>query len=358
MPKNKVLLGMSGGIDSCMAAILLRESGYKVVGATLSTYLPAGEDSSIDDAAAFAKSLGIKHVVLRSRGAFKREVIDYFTHSYQHGYTPNPCVRCNYTIKWPLLLESAQKHGCHYIATGHYVNVEWFNDRYYIKRGYDKLKDQSYYMWRLGQDVLERAIFPLGHYSKSEIQQLAIDYGLPHLKRRKESNSVCFLENGNYGDFLKKNLPADSEALTPGLVIDYLGNHYGDHPGFAFFTIGQKRGLTPSLPVDWCVVHIDANQNVLIVGPRDMLYIDNILLYDYTITPDTNLWDGQELFVRVRGLDSVPGYAGRVDMLPEGLLVKFDIPVWAITPGQSIVIYNNDILIGGGEVPEYDLPTR
>ncbi len=355
MPKNRVLLGMSGGLDSCMAAILLQESGYEVIGATLSTFRPAGEDMAIEEAENFARSIGIKHIVIKSRSEFKRQVIDYFTSSYLHGYTPNPCVRCNNTIKWPLLFETARKNRCHYVATGHYVNISWINNRFYIRRGLDPAKDQSYFMWNLPQDVLERAIFPLGQYTKADIRQLAADYGLTQFKSKKESTGVCFLANDGYSSFLMKNIPSDHEALQHGLVIDYQGNHYGNHKGFAHYTLGQRKGLEPALPADWCVVHIDVHQNILIVGPRTMLNLNEILLYDYELTPDTLLWQDKEVFFRIRGIDSVPGYTGRIEMLHEGLLIKFDTPVWALTPGQSVVIYNNDLVIGGGEVPDYSI---
>ena len=146
---------MSGGLDSCMAAVLLNESGYEVIGATLSTFLPAGEDAAIDDSKEMCRILGIKHHVIKSKGEFKRQVIDYFTHSYLHGFTPNPCVRCNKTIKWPYLHEAARKFGCQYVSTGHYVNVEWYRNRYYLKKGIDASKDQSYFLWTLNQDVLQ-----------------------------------------------------------------------------------------------------------------------------------------------------------------------------------------------------------
>jgi len=353
MPRRNVMLGMSGGIDSCMAAILLRESGYGVVGVTLDTYLSSGYDSSVDDAAGFAGEMGIKHVVVKARSLFKREVIDYFTQSYGHGFTPNPCVRCNQAIKWPLLLEAAAKHGCNYVATGHYVDVAWVNGRYYIKKGVDQSKDQSYFMWKLDQDVLGKVIFPLGQYTKSEIRQLAVDYGLPQLERKRESNGVCFLQKDNYGDFLRKHLPSDSETLNPGLIIDHKGNYFGEHSGSAFYTPGQKRGFSNPLPPGWSVVHIDAPQNILIVGPSELLNIESVLLYDYSITPDESLWKGRKVFIRVRGIDSVPGYSGSVEMTAEGLNVHFDKPVWAVTPGQSVVIYQDDMVIGGGEVPDY-----
>lgn len=353
MRNNKVLLGMSGGVDSCMAAILLKESGYEVIGATLSTCLPAGEDPAIEDAKSFCQMVGIKHHVIKSRGEFKRQVMDYFAESYLHGYTPNPCIRCNKTIKWPYLLEAARKYGCRYVGTGHYVGIEWYQNRFYLKKGVDPAKDQSYFLWNLPQDVLDHALFPLGQYLKSDIMQLAVEYGLPELPQRRESNGVCFLSGNDYSQFLQRHIPSDHVALQPGLVIDHQGNHFGTHQGFAYYTLGQRKGLTPVLPAQWCVVHIDVQQNILIVGPREMLNLTEVLLFDYELTPDTLLWENQSVFIRIRGLDAVPGYVGTVEITNEGLLVQFSQPVWAITPGQSIVIYQNDLVIGGGEVPDY-----
>lgn len=346
---------MSGGGDSCMAAILLKEAGYQVVGATLSTWLPADLDPAIEEAAEFCHAIGIKHHVIKSRGEFKRQVVDYFTQSYLHGLTPNPCVRCNNTIKWPYLADAAKRHGCQFVATGHYVGVVWLSDRLYIQRGLDARKDQSYFLWNIPYDILVNAIFPLSHYTKAEVLQLAVDYDVLHLTQKRGSSSVCFLQNDDYRQFLSSQIPQNHPALQPGLVIDHRGSHVGQHQGYSNYTLGQRRGLEGTLPADWCVVHIDIQQNILIVGPREMLDICEVMLYDYQITPNEALWRDKEVFIRVRGVDSVPGYAGRVFMEKEGLRVVFDQPVWAVPPGQCVVVYQNNLVIGGGEVADYHI---
>lgn len=350
MPTDKVLLGMSGGADSSMAAILLKESGYNVIGATLNTYLPQYEDQSIEEARQICQSIGIPHLVLKARSAFKKEVIDYFTRAYLSGATPNPCIRCNNTIKWKYLMEAAQKKGCKHVATGHYASVVWHQSRYYLRKALDQSKDQSYFLWNLTQEVLSRALFPLGHYQKKEIKELAVAYGLPHLAKKSESMGICFLKNEDYRTFLMRQIPASHPSITPGNVVDGQGRKMGTHHGFALYTPGQKRGIEPPLPQGWCVAQIVPDRNELVAEPSNTLHIQQWLLPDFELTPDETLWKDQEVTIRIRGLDRVAGYKGTLCQTPQGLLVHFREPVWAVTPGQSMVFYQEDLLIGGAEI--------
>nr|WP_319399302.1 tRNA 2-thiouridine(34) synthase MnmA [uncultured Carboxylicivirga sp.] len=343
---KRVILGMSGGMDSSMSAILLQRQGYEVIGATLQTHTEA-DDKNIVDAQNLAKSLNIPHHLIDCRDNFKKEVITYFADEYINGRTPNPCVYCNRTIKWKYLLELAQQLDCDHIATGHYVRVLQENNHYYIQKGLDPAKDQSYFLWNLSQEVLSKAIFPLGQLKKTEVRELASELGYQNIADKKESMGVCFLAGIDYREYLKKLLTDEHPSLQAGPVIDSENNELGHHEGFPFYTIGQRRGIE-GVANGQCVVSIDPKRKALITGNRKDLYTNQLHLKEYSLTPDTSLWKDQTVFIRVRGLDSVPGYNGIITPNENGLKVQFEDKVWAITPGQSIVFYQDDKLIGGG----------
>ncbi|MCU4166568.1 tRNA 2-thiouridine(34) synthase MnmA [Carboxylicivirga caseinilyticus] len=343
---KRVILGMSGGMDSSMSAVLLLRQGYEVIGATLQTHTEA-DDKNILDAQKLAQSLNIEHHLIDCRDDFKKEVIHYFADEYLNGRTPNPCVYCNQTIKWKYLLELATKLNCDYIATGHYVRVIQENNHFYIQKGIDSNKDQSYFLWNLSQEVLSKAIFPLGQLKKSEVRDLASELGYQNIADKKESMGVCFLAGTDYREYLKKLLKEDHPSFQPGPVLDLNNKTLGHHDGFPFYTIGQRRGIE-GVANGKCVVKIDPVKKALIAGSRDDLYTNNLVLKEYSLTPNSTLWQDREVFIRVRGYDSVPGYQGTIAFCNEGLDVQFNENVWAVTPGQSIVFYQDDKLIGGG----------
>ena len=347
--RKRVLLGMSGGIDSSVAALMLREKGYEVIGMTLLTYTSRENSPWIKDAQKLAERLGIEHHVIDSRKEFRRDVIDYFVNSYLKGETPNPCIRCNEVIKWKFLYDLSFKFNCDYISTGHYVRLAERAGNYYIQKGIDPAKDQSYYLWNIGQEILQKAVFPLGEFTKTEIKEFAAQNGFVRNKNPKESMSVCFLQGSDYRDYLKSVLPAGHPALSEGEVINSDGKVIGTHRGFPFYTIGQKRHIE-NIPSGHCVTKIDAGKNRLVVGKREELFSRSITLKTYRITPDTSLWHGQDVFIRIRGVDKVPGYYGQLEYVDAGIRVTFDEPVWALTPGQSLVFHNGDLVIGGGVV--------
>ncbi|MBS2098989.1 tRNA 2-thiouridine(34) synthase MnmA [Carboxylicivirga linearis] len=344
--KKRVILGMSGGMDSSMSAILLQRQGYEVIGATLQTHTEAN-DKNIVDAQNLAKSLQIEHHLIDCRNEFKKEVITYFADEYINGRTPNPCVYCNRTIKWKYLLDLALQLDCDHIATGHYVRVLKENKYFYIQKGMDPAKDQSYFLWNLSQDVLSKAIFPLGQLKKTEVRALASELGYQNIADKKESMGVCFLAGTDYRNYLKKLLTSDHPSLQPGPVIDSNNNVLGHHEGFPFYTIGQKRGIE-GVANGQCVVSINPERRALITGKKSDLFTNQIHLHEYSLTTDKSLWQDREVFIRVRGLDSVPGYQGKIEINNNSLAVYFNEDVWAITPGQSIVFYQDDKLIGGG----------
>ncbi len=346
---NRVLLGMSGGIDSSAAALMLREKGYEVTGLTLLTYATEQQSPWVNDARELAGRLNIEHHVIDSRKEFRRDVIDYFVKSYLEGKTPNPCIRCNEVIKWKFLYDLSEKFNCNFISTGHYVSKVEQNGFYYIRKGIDPAKDQSYYLWNIDQDILKKALFPLGNLTKEEIKQYSKENGIVQSKNRKESMGVCFLQNSDYRDYLRSTLPSGHPAIQPGNIIDRNSNVIGTHNGFPFYTIGQKRHIE-NIPPGHCVTNIIADKNLLVVGRQEDLYSDTVNLKTFHITPDTSLWKNQTVFIRIRGVDKVPGYFGKLEEENDSLTVQFEKPVWALTPGQSLVFYQNNLVIGGGIV--------
>ncbi len=348
MRKEKVILGMSGGMDSSMAAVLLLKQDYEVIGVTLQTHTEA-DDKNIVEAINLAKSLGIHHQLIDCRSEFEKEVIAYFANEYISGRTPNPCVHCNQTIKWKYLLKAAEDYNCAFIATGHYVRAKQVNSHYYILKGLDPGKDQSYFLWNLSQDVLSKALFPLGELHKAEVRALALELGYKNIAEKKESMGVCFLNGTDYRDYLKQLLPTEHKALKPGPVLDKNNQLLGQHEGYPFYTIGQRRGIE-GVAKGQCVIAINPKTSALIAGERELLYSHSIELENYILTPNESQWKDRKVFIRIRGIDSVPGYFGQISIKQNKLLVSFDEKVWAITPGQSIVFYQNEMLIGGGVV--------
>lgn len=347
---SKILVGMSGGLDSTMTALLLQESGHTVVGLTLKTWhrQPDTMEKEIRKVDAITRQLGIEHHVVDVQIPFHQSVVNYFCREYLVGRTPNPCNRCNPIIKWPTLLQKAQELNCSYIATGHYVQKEFVNNKWYIKRGMDLSKDQSYFLWNLDQPVLEKALFPLGDMTKSEVRQLAISKGLQAIAQQNESMGVCFLDGTNYREFLAEQL--DHTALRPGDIVDEKGNVLGKHNGIAHYTIGQKKGLGLN-DTGWFVAALKADTNQVVVSKTASLKTESLNLKDYYLVDPMGANNSQSVSVRIRGIDTVPMIPGTIQRISEDKLkVVFEKPAWGITPGQSIVFYDNDLVIGGGIV--------
>ncbi len=350
MQKKRVLLGMSGGVDSSMCAWYLQQQDYEVVGITFNTLSPLSSDESkgfINEAKQLAQKLEFEHHTIDVYDDFKREIIDYFVDEYASGRTPNPCVRCNVTIKWKLLLEYSKKLNCEKIATGHYVNVVQEDGLYYIQKGLDSSKDQSYFLWNLNQEILERCVFPLGSFLKKDVKEKAHSIGFKSLSSKKESMGVCFLQGTDYRDFIRKHNP-QSSGNTPGSIVNNNGEIVGAHDGVANYTIGQKRGLQLTKNHGEYVAQIDAVKNTLLTAPKNHLFSDHLTIEDFMMVDDQLLTEEQQVDIRIRGLDAVPPTPGTIG-LRDGLLhVQFSEPVWAITPGQSIVFYKKNLVIGGG----------
>jgi len=348
---------MSGGVDSSVAAILLMEQGYEVIGLTMKTwdYETSGSSNketgccsldSINDARNIAVDLGFHHNILDIREEFGDYVIDYFTDEYMIGRTPNPCVLCNTHIKWEALLKRADKLGCDFIATGHYANINENDGRYFISKGKDLNKDQSYALWGISQKNLSRTIFPLGNLEKDEIKKIALDRGYDNLVKKSESYEICFVPDNDYRSFLKKRVSNIDKVIKKGDFITEDGQTVGTHQGYPFYTIGQRKGLGLALGYPIYVTNIDIEKNTVTVGTFDELkrngmYVDklNFMKYDKI--------DGRlNVYTKIRYNDS--GNPSVIEKVGDTMKVYFGAGVNAITPGQAAVFYEDNDVIGGG----------
>ena len=354
---GKILVAMSGGIDSSVASILLREEGYEVIGLTMKTwdYVSSGSSSketgcctleSINDARNIAVDLGFHHNILDIRNEFGDYVIDYFTDEYMNGRTPNPCVLCNTHIKWESLLKRADKLDCEFIATGHYANINFDNNRYYISKGKDLNKDQSYALWGISQKNLARTIFPLGNLNKDEIRKIAKDWGYHNLVKKSESYEICFVPDNNYRNFLKNRIKNLDKKVGKGNFIDTDGNILGTHEGYPFYTVGQRKGLGLATGYPVYVTEINSAKNEIIIGTfnelkRNGMMVDklNFMKYDKIsgkINADT----------KIRYNDF--GSPSIIEQIENSIKVFFGNGVNAIAPGQAAVFYDKNDVIGGG----------
>lgn len=355
--KGRVLVAMSGGIDSSLAAVLLHEQGYEVIGMTMKTwdYASSGASKketgccsldSINDARNIAVSLGFPHYILDIREEFGDYVIDYFTDEYINGRTPNPCVLCNTHIKWDSLLKRADKLGCEYIATGHYANLREVNGRYVISKGKDELKDQSYALWGISQASLSRTIFPLGNLHKSEIREMAKERGFMELVTKSESYEICFVPDNDYRGFLKRRVDGLSEQVAGGEFVLEDGTVVGTHEGYPFYTVGQRKGLGIALGFPVYVTEIQKEKNRVVLGTFDELSRDGMYVKKLTMGKYDCLPERLETITKVRYND--PGSPAVIEQAGETMKVFFGKGVHAIAPGQAAVFYEGDDVIAGG----------
>lgn len=358
--KGRVLVAMSGGVDSSVAAVMLKEQGYDVIGITMKTwdYSRVGGKSdketgcctleSMNDARQIAVKHGFKHFIVDIRDEFGDWVIDRFVDDYMNGRTPNPCVLCNTHIKWAALLRRADNLGCDYIATGHYANVREENGRYVISKGLDPKKDQSYALWGVEQKHLARTIFPLGSYEKTEIRDMAEEYGLTKVADKPDSYEICFVPDDNYHRFLKDRVDGLEERVKGGKFVDQEGNVVGEHDGYPFYTIGQRRGLDLAMGKRVYVTDINPDTNVITIGEKKDLIsttcrAKNVNLSKYGEVPGGEM----EITGKIRYNDD--GVVGTLKQLGEDeIQVEFPTGREAITPGQAVVCYEgNDVVAGG-----------
>ena len=350
---KRVLVGMSGGIDSSATCIMLQEQGYEVVGVTMRTWDVASQFASpeqeepgfILEARALAERLGIEHHVADVREEFKQVIVKYFIDEYMQGRTPNPCVMCNPLFKERILCEWADQTGCAWISTGHYCRLEERNEKLYIVAGDDITKDQSYFLWRLPQEVLRRFLFPLGNYTKQEVREYLKEKGFEAKAKGGESMEVCFIE-GDYRDFLRQQIPDIDTQIGPGYFVDSKGVKIGQHKGFPYYTIGQRKGLGIALGHPAHVLRINPEKNTVMLGTADDLKAEYMLAEDAIIINPKELLSCTNLTVRIR-YRSKPIPCQVLPLDNGQMLIHFLEEASAITPGQSAVFYDGKRVLGG-----------
>ncbi len=345
---ERVLIAMSGGVDSSVAAALLLDRGYAVEGVTMK--LSAGVCCDIASAMAVCERLGIGHRVIDAQELFSREIVDYFISEYAAGRTPNPCIRCNELVKFSVLLEFARSQAFDFLATGHYARIERAREgrRYRLLTGADPAKDQSYFLYRLDHDQLSRTLFPLGDLRKSEVRALARARDLPAADR-PESQEVCFIPGDNYRAFLREHAP---QLLAPGEIVLTDGTVVGRHEGIAFFTVGQRRKLGVAAGERLYVIAIDPDTKRVVLGRKTDLEVSTIIVTDARFPEaepqDTPLAVGAKIRYRAPLAPATIEPAGR-----DTLRVRFEKPVAGAAPGQACVFYDGERVVGGGVISTF-----
>ena len=353
-PSPTAIIAMSGGVDSAVAALLLQQEGFAVTGVTMRLFcdgdpIPTADNVTNDitpdirDARAVADRLGIPHLVCRLERTFCDRVVDDFVRIYLDGGTPNPCVICNKTIKFGALIDFARANGLEYAATGHYARVCEQDGRYLIYRARDEKKDQSYMLWSLSQEVLSRVRFPLGELTKAEVREIAAAHGFASADR-KDSQDICFLPDGNYADFIRRYA---GHVPSPGKFVDREGNILGDHPGMLHYTIGQRKGLGIALGRPMYVCDKNAQTGDVVLCDDEQLYSRTLTAKSVNFIPFDALTAPMRVEAKIRyAHKAAPATVYPTD--ENTVRVEFDEPQRAIARGQSVVFYDDDLLVGGG----------
>ncbi|HET7565256.1 MAG TPA: tRNA 2-thiouridine(34) synthase MnmA [Gemmatimonadaceae bacterium] len=351
MSTGRVLVAMSGGVDSSVAAALLHEQGYEVIGATMKLFCygdsvpdrPCCSLDSINDARRVCEQLGVPHYVLNMESAFGRDVVQNFVSEYAAGRTPIPCVRCNTFTKFRDLLRKAEAIDAQWIATGHYARI--VNGE--LHRGADHAKDQSYFLWGIDRDVVRKMLLPIGELTKPETRARAHALGLEVVAEKVESQDICFVPDGDHTKILAKHLGADAPSLSAGPITTSDGRVVGEHRGFARFTIGQRRGLPGGFAQPMYVVAIRPAERAVVIGPREELLGRGVIAREMNWLVDDAPRVGDRVQVQVRHR-AAPARAEIVRLDGDEIELALDEPVAAITPGQSLVVYDGERVLGGG----------
>ena len=350
---KKILVAMSGGVDSAVAALLLKKDGYDIGGITMRVWSDGEElddsditlpDQNCVDAKLITDALGIPHHTVSLGKSFREKVINKFIEEYRLGSTPNPCVECNKHIKFGKLFDEAVRLGYNALATGHYARIVCDeNGRFTLRKAADDKKDQSYFLWSIDKSLLPNIIFPLGSLTKPEIRKIAADNGFSNA-HRSDSQDICFIENGDYVSFIKSVSSTDQKK---GNFIDIEGNKIGEHTGIINYTIGQRKGLGVAFGKPMFVGNKNVNDNTVTLCTDEQLYRDTLVAHSINVLTEETFERPVRLYAKIR-YRHTPAIA-TVVKTAEGLLsVKFDLPQRAIAPGQSLVLYDGDIVVGGG----------
>ena len=340
--KQKIAVAMSGGVDSSVAVALLQKQGYDVFGVTMQVWQNT-QDLAVKDAKAVAKRLGISHHVVDLREVFEKEVISYFTNEYLLGRTPNPCVTCNHHIKFGALLKWAKSMGADYIATGHYAKIVQEDSRYLLKKSQSANKDQTYPLYHLTQKQLAHIMFPLADYDKTEVRKLAQDFNL-EVANKADSQDICFISDHNYAKFIEERTGI---KMRYGNFVDKCGNILGQHKGIYKYTIGQRKGLGIATGKPTFVSSIDTKNNEIVLGAEDDILFKSLMVSNLNFVLVDKLVESIQASVKIR----YGAKEAEAKLIPQGedlLKVEFKTPQRAITPGQSAVFYQGDIVLGGG----------
>lgn len=359
--KKKVVVAMSGGVDSSVAAALLKQQGFEVIGVTMKLFSLPPEVcldeqrrsccgwKAVEDANQVCRQLGIPHYEIDLRREFEQKVIANFCQEYIKGRTPNPCIRCNELVKFAVLWERVRALDADFLATGHHARVEYdeTSGRFLLKKGRDRAKDQSYFLYTLTQEQMSRTLFPVGHYTKPQVRRLARRFGL-HVADRAESQEICFVLDGDYVNFVKAR---DPEGFKPGPILDQSGRQLGEHKGIANFTIGQRRGMGLAWKKPLYVIAIDPPRNAVIVGEEKELMKKKLLAKEVNLIAV----DGLSYPFSVKAKIRYKHEEARAILFPleeKIVMVEFRQPQRAITPGQAVVFYQKDVVLGGGIIDE------
>lgn len=357
MEKGKVVVGMSGGVDSSVAAYLLKKEGYDVIGVTMQIWQDdyneegrKGEGccgiTAVDDARRVAEKIGIPYYVMNFKDVFQKEVIEYFLEEYRHGRTPNPCIACNRYVKWEALLKRSLEIGADYIATGHYARVEQLaNGRFAVRNSVTAKKDQTYALYNLTQEQLKRTLMPIGAYTKEEIRKIAEETGLM-VAHKPDSQDICFIPDNDYAKFIEEQT---HEKSRPGNFVDKEGNVLGIHKGITHYTVGQRKGLNLSMGHPVFVTEIRPDTNEVVIGENEDVFTDRLIAGNVNYMSIGDFEGEYRTFAKIRynhgGAPCILRKLsdGRVECI-------FDEPVRAVTPGQAVVFYDGEYVMGGGTI--------